>query len=242
MNVFDIHMHIIPDVDDGSSSFEESITMLRKAKAQGITSVMATPHNSAFDYGAKYVSLQFNKLRKKAKELGVHLYLGTEILCIDPYEVIDKLNDGTYKTLNGTRYALIEFNPYLTSFGDAYNAVIALKEHDYIPVIAHAERYRFSSVSNIAALKEARAFIQTNLYSFYKEHNRDTREVAQILLDKGIIDFVGTDAHRLNHRPPDAASGVCYVYNNSTKEYADKILFENANRLLGGKIDERFMA
>ena len=111
MTVADIHMHIIPDVDDGSRSMEESITLLRMSAAQGIGTVIATPHSWGIDTcGFEYMLSQYEVLKRTLRErqIPIQLHLGCEMLVfIDTVDdCIRKLNDGSYPTLAGSRYVL----------------------------------------------------------------------------------------------------------------------------------------
>ena len=76
--MIDIHMHVIPGVDDGSGSMEESLTMLRSAAAQGVKAVVATPHSSALYKNSQVVRERFEALRKavRKEDIPVHLYYG----------------------------------------------------------------------------------------------------------------------------------------------------------------------
>ena len=115
----DIHIHVIPGIDDGSDNIEESLSMLRIAAAQGVTSVVATPHSSAFDFGYDQVLRAYADLQNAVSEqkIPVRVLLGAEILCYesDMDEVIHYLQMGIYPTLNRTRYVLAEFDPHATA-------------------------------------------------------------------------------------------------------------------------------
>ena len=102
--MIDIHMHVIPGVDDGSRTMEESLDLLRCAQSQGITSVIATSHSAAFDHGrSNRVFAQLKRLQHAAEKegLAVDLYPGAEILCFrhNVDDAIAKLQRGTYPTL-----------------------------------------------------------------------------------------------------------------------------------------------
>ncbi len=237
-HIFDIHMHIIPGVDDGAISFKESAKMLEMAESQGVKSIIATPHSWALDLKSKSAFEQYEKLKILGENIGVNLYLGTEILYSNMENIIKKINDKTYRTLGNSNLVLMEFDPYRDNLSNALNVVEKLENNNYIPVIAHVERYTFSSVDNVKLLKSKGAFIQVNLYSLYKEQNENIRNKAQRLLHEHLIDFIGSDAHRLTHRPPDVMDGAIFVYNNVDETYAKNILYNNANRMIGGIHDE----
>ena len=82
----DIHMHIIPGVDDGSFSVEMSMSMLFMAYKQGVREIFATPHSSAFLHDRDFVLDQFASLKEQAEKmpLDMRLYLGCEVRC-EPY-------------------------------------------------------------------------------------------------------------------------------------------------------------
>ena len=82
--MIDIHMHVIPGVDDGSGSLKESLSLLRLASAQGVTAVITTSHGDAFDRGySEHVRNRFDDLVKAAKDEipSMRLYFGAEIFC-----------------------------------------------------------------------------------------------------------------------------------------------------------------
>ncbi len=236
MTVTDIHMHIIPGVDDGSQSMEESIVLLRMSAAQGVGAVIATPHSWGIDTcGFEYMLSQYEDLKKTVREQQIHiqLFLGCEMLVfahtVD--SCIRKLNDGSYPTLAGSRYVLTEFDPY-EAFYDMKQCIERIVAAGYIPVIAHAERYRLITMQNIRNLKELGALIQINAYSIANEKNAQTRQLANDCLSERSVDFIGSDAHRLDHRPPVIADGVEAMTQLYTEEYARKVLEDNPRNLL----------
>lgn len=83
MIITDIHMHIIPGVDDGSRNIEESVSLLHMSVAQGVGTVIATPHSWGIDdCGSDHMLSQYEDLRRAIKErqIPIQLYLGCEIL------------------------------------------------------------------------------------------------------------------------------------------------------------------
>ena len=76
MIVTDVHMHIIPGVDDGSKSIQESITLLQRSVAQGVGTVIATPHSWAIDRcGVEYMLSRFEDLKRAVNELEISVQL-----------------------------------------------------------------------------------------------------------------------------------------------------------------------
>jgi protein-tyrosine phosphatase len=107
-----------------------------------------------------------------------------------------------------------------------------LQEYGYKPIIAHMERNFNITGMMVGVLIQSGALIQINTFSFTEEENEQTRKRAHELLENQYIHFIGSDAHRLDHRPPAIENGVCYILENAEQEYAQKILNDNAKRLL----------
>ena len=230
--MIDIHMHVIPFVDDGSRSLKESLAMLRLAGRQGVTAVIATSHGEAFDRGySVLVKSRFDDLMEAVrKELpSMQLYFGAEIFC-SPYIIekdISKLERGVYPTMNGTKYVLSEFSTWEEE-EEAVYCLRKLQEAGYYPILAHAERCDFINERSARRLREMNILMQINVYSVREESSDEIRERANMLLRNRFADFTGSDAHRMDHRSPSVSRGIKYLYENYDRDYIDLILSGNA--------------
>lgn len=220
--MIDIHTHILPYTDDGSTSIEESLIMLNMEYQQGIRYVFCTPHADCCNKETKTI---FENL-KTANNVGVHIFLGCEIYCIIDHidDIIKRLYTGEYYTMNNSKFVLVEFDPYDQEENILY-CCKRLLENNYIPIIAHIERYY--NLKNYIKLKDMKCLMQINMYSLVKENEEYVKNVARDLLRQHYVDFVGSDAHRLTHRPPEMKSGIDYIYNTVDKEYANNITVKN---------------
>ena len=236
----DLHMHIIPDVDDGSGSIEMSEQMLKMAIEQGVEVVFATSHGGAYEINAEHTRHQYRKLQKmiKDKKLPIKVCPGCEMLydirCMD--RIISDLESGRLPSLNGTKYVLTELFYGLGK--DVMYYLNPLLEKGWVPVIAHAERLDDLSIDILKVVRDAGCKIQINAYSISEEKNEKTKQRALALLDNQLVDFVGSDAHRLDHRPPAVAKGIEYLYANYDEQYVDDILYNNAMDLIVKKQEE----
>lgn len=228
--IWDTHIHIVPGVDDGARTVEEALEMVKMEQRQGVDYIFATPHSIAFDYDADIVRKSFEKLSKAVNDsgCGVHIGLGCEMFCSpgNVLECISKLKDGTYPSLG--HYVLTELPTYGIGLNEALFCVDKLREEGYIPMIAHVERYEFTNVENISFLKENGALVQINAYSLSdRESSAFIRDIATEVVKCGIVDFIGSDAHRLNHRPPMIEEGVKRLLDLTSEEQAMRILAGN---------------
>ena len=235
--MFDIHCHCLFGIDDGSMSLEMSLAMLKMMQSQGITDVICTSHSwgKLEDYEEN-----FSALKKAAVEnnISVNLYKGCELACAADRtaNLTERLENGKLYTMAGTDYILIEFLPWVATEEVLY-AVKELQKARIMAsgnmakiIIAHIERYfEFHNDENIIKQLEALGCLfQINVYSIVKENDEAIKAYARKMLKEEKVSFIGSDAHRSDHRPPDVAEGLKYIYDNCSKEYADKICWKNA--------------
>ncbi len=246
--MFDIHIHIIPEVDDGAWTMEMSLEMLKMAYMQGVRSIMATSHSSAFEWDAQTVHENFALLQTRWLEYvnadkyfqlyvgdeALSFYMGCELHCTkwNMRKVLENLRKKRLPSLNGTKYVMTEFAP-LVDVEQALEIVDLLRGEGWIPVIAHVERYEHLRNDEVAALLlQKGCLFQVNAYSLSREMDLEIKNWARHLLEQKKVTFLGSDAHRTTHRPPDVKDGIAYIYEHCEKTYADAVVFGNAQRLL----------
>lgn len=240
MNMYDIHMHIIPNVDDGSWNMDMSIQMLYMAYEQGIRKIIATPHSSAFAETDNEVEEGFHQLQEIVAKLlpDMHLYLGCEVKCrrVEMDKILEDLSTRRIPTLNKTKYVLIEFSKLIES-AEALECVQRIVDAGWYPVLAHVERYSnlFEDDRCIEKLQSMGCLFQINVYSVFDEDNEIIKQNALRLIENKRVTFLGSDAHRTIHRPPSVKYGLQYLYDYYEKEYVDQIAFDNAGKLLDMK-------
>src|SRR5574344_282829 len=164
--MIDIHNHIIPNIDDGCKTIEESIICIEEMYKLGISSMVCTPH---YVKGSKYNKnnkekekcLSLLKKEVKKRKLDINLYLGNEVYYED--NMLELLNDGTITTLNNSRYLLFEL-PMTSEVHNLGNIIFELRRNGIIPVIAHCERYTWfqKKPNDLIPLIEQGALIQGN--------------------------------------------------------------------------------
>ena len=235
MKYIDVHSHTIPGIDDGSESMEMSLRMIRMEAEQGAEVVFCTSHS--LSYSVDRVRELFDQLVERVAEEGISvtLKLGLEIDSDSYVETIDetleKVKSGLYPTYNGTNHLLVEFHPDVSP-EKAKSVVERYVTEGYKPVLAHVERYPELTINNVKELKDMGALIQINAYSVCQEASQLTKSRAKILVEHQLADFIGSDAHRVEHRPPEMATGIQFLYDNYDQSYVDRLVYQNAMDML----------
>ena len=234
-HIVDLHMHIVPGIDDGSRSIEETLQLLKLSAEQGVSDVFCTSHNGYCEEdGIKYAEA-YRELKSILEEtdIPIRIHKGCEVLCASDYidDIIYGLDAGIFQTLGKTKYVLTELYSDAKP-SEAVYIIKKLQESGYKPIIAHMERNYNITGLIVGMLIKCGAMIQVNAISLTDEADLDIRERARELLRNKYIHFIGSDAHRINHRPPCLKSGVQYIIDNADEEYAVSILNGNAQRIL----------
>lgn len=232
MNLIDIHCHILPKVDDGPDSVEESMKILKDMRRQGIKHVIVTPHYrpEMFEPSMKRVIYSYRHLRDIAYDMGVSMSLGCEYYRNE--QIIDHMDNRKRPSMAGSRYVLIEFSMN-DLFPTIRNYVYELITHGYQPIIAHAERYFCcQKMEKIQELKDMGALIQVNAGSVLGEEGWKLKKFCLDLMKKDLVDFVASDTHNTSDRKLNLKKCASYVTKKMGKQYAERIFFNNPLNIL----------
>ncbi len=239
--MYDLHCHILFGVDDGADSAEESVRMARIACDSGSRGVVATPHCNISVFERNEWTSEFTKklimLNSTLAELNIPLkiYPGQEIFCGE--DVSQLLKSGKLLTVNGSRYALVEFD-----FGERFeNACLKLEQiiaEGYIPIVAHPERYGFVQENFDAPyqIKNMGCLLQLNKGSVKGGFGRGAYLAAKNMLDTELADFVASDGHGPFMRTPILSDVHEIISENYSADYADLLFKINPKRVLKNKM------
>ena len=233
--MIDIHSHILYAVDDGAKDITESIEMLKDAKEQGITAVIATPHyrHGMFAYPKEKIESHFACLKQEAQNLGMELYLGTEQHVNSM--TVEYVKSGRCHTLADSPYVLMEFK-HETDFSYIKESVQDMLRHGYVPIVAHVERYAcMDKLTHVEFLKEIGAMIQVNADAVIGKNGFRMKGYTKKLLKNGLVDFVASDSHDMTDRRNHMGKCRDYLYKKYDYRYVDKILENNAREILQSK-------
>jgi protein-tyrosine phosphatase len=206
MNLADLHNHLVPGVDDGSRSLEESIRHLTAMRADGVTLLATSPHLFGWlndQVGAVAARLEvleraFDTLLAActARSDVPELRFSQEILLTSPEMAHDVFGNHTVG-LRDTRFALIEFGFDLTDdYTDVIRAVLAEGQQ---PIISHPERFRRARVpvglDEIMSWKHAGALLQVNGGSVLCDYGEAVAALAWRMVESGAADLIASDHH-----------------------------------------------
>lgn len=236
----DIHCHIMFGVDDGSNGIEESVRMSALAYSGGTRRIIATPHCNIPDSYRNYWDGDMldrlkavNHANKKAG-VDVEIFPGNEIFCAGRF--ISLLKSGKLRTLNDSRYALVEFDfeEYAQS---AFTKLSQLAAEGYVPVVAHPERYGFVCEDFDAAvrMKDMGCLLQVNKGSFKGAFGHEARQTSLFMLEERLADFVASDGHSPYARTPFLADAEEFISEEFSEDYARLLLYENPDAVLRDK-------
>ena len=207
--MIDLHNHILPGVDDGAETFEQSLAMARMALNDGITTIVATPHRNSWTYHDPPADAQrrLTELKVHCQEAGcvIDLLLGGEAF-IAP-DLAEQIKSGLALTINGSRYLMVEWAiDQFPAYAD--HAIFDLRVHGIVPIIAHAERYRAvqRNVDSLATLVRRGAMVQVTAGSLAGESGSGARRAAEQILLANLGHVLATDSHSIQQRPPILAS------------------------------------
>ena len=233
--MIDIHCHILPNVDDGSESLEESIEMAKIAESEGITKIVNTSH-CHFDFKYKKgneLKLELEKFNQVLKEenINIEVLLGNELYYTS--DLIERFDELDFFSMNNSKYILMEFSP-INFPKNIEDVIYEIKIRGYIPIIAHAERYKqVQEDVNIVldCIKEG-ALIQVNSSSILGKNGEKAEDTSKKLLDNNMVHFVATDAHSSNRRRPLIKDSYNYILKNYGKEVSEKLFIENPTAVI----------
>lgn len=235
-NLFDIHCHIIPQVDDGAKSMDMALKMLEMEYEDGVRSIILTPHfrREMFETPQEKIEQQFMLLKERAYEKfgkNLKLYLGCEFHA--NMSMVETLLNRERPTMAGSDYVLTEFS-YQVEFPFVKERIYELVSHGFIPIIAHVERYPRirKDFSQLEELKETGAYLQVNAESIIGQEGFGVKRFCRKLMKEDMLDFVGTDCHRTDKRIPNLGSCAEYMEKKMGQEYTKRILVRNPQEMI----------
>ena len=199
--MIDIHSHILPNIDDGAKSVEETFHLIKEAKKAGFKGIISTSHYMEGYYETDnaerevWVNAIYEKLQEQ--NLDIRLYLGNEIYFSE--NIINLLKEGKASTINETNYVLFEM-PLNAEPLNLYDVIYEMLQYEIIPILAHPERYSFvqREPELIYDLIQKGVYMQADYGSIIGQYGRKAQFIVKKFLENNMIHFLGSDVHRQN--------------------------------------------
>ena len=233
----DFHSHILPGIDDGAKTVEDSVNMLMLAKAQGVDTIIATPHYYATKATVDEFLLareeSYNRLMNYVTENSLEIpriILGAEVA----FSVECTKLDMSKLCIENTNALLIEL-PYTFLNGWIYKEIYNISmKHSVDIIIAHAERYigKRNDFSMIEPFLELDMYIQINASSIVEFR---TRRAVKRFFELGKVDLLGSDAHNMGNRVSKMDKACKYIIRKYGEQKLNKIK-ENSMKILNEQV------
>ena len=239
VRVVDIHCHILPGIDDGPRTLEESVAMANMAAASGTTDIVATPHaNHRYAYDDAVFEGKLEELRAAAGET-VRIHRGCDFH-LTPENIRDALAAPAKYSVAGNGYLLVEFSDHSIpeTAGDIFRKMLSVGLH---PVITHPERNPLlrERLELVELWVDQGCFVQVTAISILGRFGKTAKEAADRLLRSSLVHFLASDAHDCQRRTPALDAAWKQVSKELGECAARGLLETNPVAALAGKKVER---
>jgi protein-tyrosine phosphatase len=219
-------------MDDGPEDIKGSLEMAGIAVDDGISHIFATPHiiDGLYDNKTREIAIAVDTLKR-------HIPASIMLLCgADArvtHDMINRVERGDIPTLSGSRYLLMEFPQYVLP-PHMDDLIFNLRQRKIIPVITHPERHMplMNDPSALVKLRASGALYQITAMSITGDFGRDARTFSLSMIEKGLADFVASDAHNPDRRPPVLSKAYRETERLFGSEIADRLFFHNPMKIL----------
>lgn len=234
--MIDIHCHLMPGVDDGAKSLDETLAMFENAYTSGVTDMILTPH---YIKGTKYSLNNENKgkiteiLREALRraDIDIEIHYGNEVYIDD--DLPKMLREGEVASLAGSRYVLIEL-PVASEDKNAGNVIFRLKSDGYVPIIAHPERYNYIQKHPEKVMEYIRlgCLLQGDYMSLLGKYGRKAEKTLKTLLKHDKIAMLSSDIHHStsDYHIPEAEKRVMKIV--KSEEKLNELFIENPEKVV----------
>lgn len=198
----DMHSHILPGLDDGADNLDRSLELVQALQAMGYHKLIMTPHimSDFYKNTPEGIRERLQLLRTAVKEAGIDMQLDCAAEYYLDEGLTEKLAKGEELLTFGDNYLLFETS-FLSEPLNLRDAIFQMCGKGYKPVLAHPERYTYfyGKFKELVELRELGVLFQPNLNSLTGYYSPGAKDMAEQLIDEGLVDFLGSDTHSLRH-------------------------------------------
>ena len=197
----DIHSHLIPGIDDGAKTMEDSMQLIEELSKLGYKKLITTPHimNDYYKNTPEIINAGLANVRKEIAVRGfdIEIEAAAEYMLDDGFEV--KMKEGRLLTF-GDNYLLVELS-YMTEYPRLAEVLFYLQTNNYKVVLAHPERYTYwhHDFQKYHKLQDRGVYLQININSLTGWYSHGSKVIAQKLINRDMISFLGSDMHNIHY-------------------------------------------
>lgn len=198
----DMHSHLIPGIDDGAKTPEESIRLIQGLKTLGYNRLITTPHITGDHYKntPEIILARLDAIQKILSENKIEIKLTAAAEYFIDEWFLKKIQEGKLLSFGNEKFVLVETG-FLNKPINFSQVITELKTAGYRPILAHPERYLYlyNDFNNYFRLRDTGILFQINLMSITGHYNRQAKKIVQKLIDARLVDMAGTDLHTEYH-------------------------------------------
>jgi len=231
----DIHAHILPKVDDGSKSIDESLKMLSIAKSDGISVMVAAPHfiEGKYEPEIEKIKVLINELKKETAN--PEIVIGADIRI--SHRIIQKIKDGQISKINNKNYILLELPSFsLPPLESIAIFVMRLKEIGVHTVLTHPERHPIimKNENIVRELSSAGMYMQVTAMSLTGDFGKEIHDFTTHMFKNELVHIIATDAHDPVKRPPVLSKAFKKIRKDYGEDMARLVTIDNPRKILDG--------
>ena len=200
--MIDLHAHVLPDIDDGPKTEEESLNLLQAMQHEGISAITCSPHYmpGAYEPSKQEILQRINQLQPQIPE--VRLLPGAEVYL--EHTSLERVKAGFVFTLGDLGTHLLVELPMGQLPLYTWQALSNLRDGHIIPILAHPERNPalMTNRNELNRIRELGVLFQMDAASITGDNGPKVQRWSRNLLDQDLVDFLATDSHSLRRRPP----------------------------------------
>ncbi len=197
----DMHSHLIPGIDDGAKTLDDSISLVRKLKEIGYKKLITTPHIMSDFYRntPEIINKGLLLVKEELKRQNIDMPMEAAAEYYLDFDFNGKIKNEQMLTF-GDNLLLMEVS-YLNEPDNLDGVIFELQTSGYKVILAHPERYPFwyNNFNRYETLKNKEVFFQINVNSLTGYYSPGAKKIAEKLIDLGMVDFIGSDCHHTNH-------------------------------------------
>ena len=197
----DMHSHLIPGIDDGAKTIEDSLQLIRELHAMGYRKLITSPHimSDYFRNTPEIILSGLELVKEAVKNEGIDVEMGAAAEYYIDDGFLSKLENEKLLTF-GDNHLLFEIS-YINCPDNISDIIFRMQVHGYKPVMAHPERYPFwyGNFNQYQVLRDQGVLMQMNINSLSGYYGFEAKKTAEKFIEHNMVDLIGTDCHHMKH-------------------------------------------